>query len=62
MVRLFCDNDCGVELFSDPTYPELFTGVWVSELPVDVETANAGESAILCEDCADEMERRANDE
>jgi hypothetical protein len=42
----FCDH-CGEEVDPDNS-TETF---WVSELPVDIDSANAGESAVLCKLC-----------
>ena len=37
---IYCDN-CGSENADN----------WISELPVGVDSANAGESAVLCDTC-----------
>lgn len=42
---LYCDN-CGCENANCP----------VTHLPIDIDSANAGESAILCASCFEQME------
>lgn len=49
---VYCDN-CADTLQDHEQNP-------VTELPVDVDSANAGESAVLCPECLQDVEARAN--
>jgi hypothetical protein len=41
----YCDN-CGEPLATEGEKN------WISELGIDIDSANAGESAVLCSDCS----------
>ena len=49
---VYCDN-------GGETIPNN-AGTWIGELVVAVESANVGESAVLCEDCYDDYRERAS--
>jgi hypothetical protein len=45
---LYCDN-CGEPMLDKQA-------LWIEELPIDVDSANAGESAVLCKACFIELD------